>query len=262
MTIVPLPHRGGTTSPIGSGWWQRCATLAQLCRLPVPPPEPHYASIRYWDRPTGRPHAGGKSPVLLVHGYAGTEHVWSPLRIALAAAGFDHLIALRYNAFRYDIHQVADWLVDRAQACMLATGADGIHLIGHSLGGLVIREAAGRPGLADRISTAVTIATPHDGAALARLVPGPAARQMRPGSDFLAELGERDAGGHTRWFAFHGTADRVVPSSRQYDRSGMLTIRTERAGHGSIARHPDVVARITSELIHSENTADRLFAVA
>ena len=88
---------------------------------------------------------------------------------------------------------------------------------------------------------------------------------MRPGSDFLAGLGDRDADGRTRWLAFHGTADRVVPSGRQQhrpDRSGPLTVRTERAGHGSIARHPDVVARITSELVRSENTADRLFAVA
>ena len=54
----------------------------------------------------------GGEAVIFVHGYAGTEHIWGPLRSALTEAGFGCLIALRYNAFRADIHQIADWLVD------------------------------------------------------------------------------------------------------------------------------------------------------
>lgn len=215
--------------------------------------------------------------MLLVHGYAGTEHVWNPLRAALAAAGFDCLIALRYNAFRCDIHQVADWLVDRAHRAMDVTGAPFVHLIGHSLGGLVVRDAVQLRGLAGRAATVVTIATPHQGSNLARLVPGPAARQMRPGSAFLAELDRAGAEGRqraplgesaessgpgagtpdsgTRWLAFHGTADRVVrrtPGRLRSVPDEIGAVRTARAGHGSIARNAEVVDLITRELVLSE----------
>jgi len=72
---------------------------------------------------------------------------------------------------------------------MDATGAPGVHLIGHSLGGLVVREAVQRRGVAAYTRAAVTIATPHAGTWVARFAPGPCARQMRPGSPFLTELG-------------------------------------------------------------------------
>lgn len=60
-------------------------------------------------------------------------------------------------------------------------------LVGISMGGLVARQLASRLGLpAKRI---FTMATPHRGATLARFVrPDIAAREMRPGSTWLAEL--------------------------------------------------------------------------
>ena len=88
------------------------------------------------------------APVVFVHGYCGSERVWSPLRAALSTAGFNCLIALCYNAITSTVDQVADRLADEALRAMDATGAPGVHLIGHSLGGLVVREAVQRRGLA------------------------------------------------------------------------------------------------------------------
>ncbi|HEY5841196.1 MAG TPA: alpha/beta fold hydrolase, partial [Mycobacterium sp.] len=154
---------------------QRGISVAQWLRLPGTAEAPECAAIRYWEEPTPiRQHlpriASRRSPVFFVHGYAGTEHIWGPLRDALTEAGFDHLIALRYNAFRADIHQIADWLVGQVNRSLQTTGASGVHLIGHSMGGLVVRDAVQNRGLADLADTAVTMATPHSGARLARFV--------------------------------------------------------------------------------------------
>lgn len=248
-----------------SGLRQRGVSLAQWLRLPGTAGAPECASIRYWDEPAraGRCQPGigaERSPVLFVHGYAGTEHIFRPLHDALTEAGFGALIALRYNAFRTDIHQVADWLVSQAHRSMQITGASGVHLIGHSMGGLVVRDAVAHRGLADLADTAVTIATPYAGARLARFVPGPAARQMRPGSEFLTALGDhRHSPGRTRWVAVHGGSDRVVPQeSGQVDdtEQDLLTVRQSAAGHGSVARHPQVVSRIVNELLRSERAVE------
>jgi triacylglycerol esterase/lipase EstA (alpha/beta hydrolase family) len=120
---------------------------------------------------------------------------------------------LCYNAFRTDIHQIAGHLVDQALRSMDACGAGSVHLVGHSLGGLVIRDALQQRGLAGLARTAVTIATPHAGAALARCVPGPAARQMRPGSTFLDQLASSRVDHSTRWIAISGGDDRIVPAA-------------------------------------------------
>jgi pimeloyl-ACP methyl ester carboxylesterase len=194
--------------------------------------------------------------VLLVHGYAGTEHMWHPLLAALAGAGFDQVVALRYNTFRADIHRVADWLVEQADRTMTACGAAGVHLIGHSMGGLVVRDAVQSRGLGDRARTAVTLATPHHGSPFARFVPGPCARQMHPGSDFLRSLASRRRGS-TRWIDIEGTADRVVATGPSPTDADLVQVR-HRAGHRSITRHPDVVARIVDELtVTDDRTADR-----
>ena len=184
-----------------------------MLRLPASTFSPECAAIRFLDRLDHPRGESDRSPVLLVHGYAGSHRMWTPLRLALAQAGFSELIYLHYNALRADIHQIADWVVDLAHTSMRSTGASGVHLIGHSMGGLVIRDAVQARGLGGYARTAVTIATPHAGTTLARFVPGPAARQMRPGSDFLADLAGLHADGRTRWVMINGTADRVVPHS-------------------------------------------------
>src|SRR5215472_889523 len=80
-------------------------------------------------------------PVLLVHGYAATESVWTPLRRALAEARFGHIISLAYNSFVMDPVAVAAELTEQALRALGATGAPRIHLVGHSLGGLIVRSA-------------------------------------------------------------------------------------------------------------------------
>ncbi len=234
----------------------RTGCLARWLRLPGAADTPDCLSIRYWHRADSAAADGprGRGPVLLVHGYAGTEHMWHPLRAALAQAGFDHVIALRYNTFRADIHRVADWLVDQAHRTMTACGANGVHLIGHSMGGLVVRDAVQSRGLAGQTLTAVTLATPHRGCAYARFAAGPCARQMRPGSTFLRELAAHGHGGATRWVDIRGDADRVVPAGPCPGPADLVRIR-HRTGHRSIVRHPDVVARIVDELIVVDDRA-------
>jgi len=210
-------------------------------------------SIRYWGH-----GERGLAPVLFVHGYCGTERVWAPLRAALTAAGFNCLISLCYNAVTSDVREIADRLVDESRRALQATGAGKVHLIGHSLGGLVVREAVQRRGLAGSTGTAVTIATPHGGTWVARFGLGPSARQMRPGSDFLNELGRAALSAGPRWVMLHGGSDRVVPANSaipESDDSRVITLRPADAGHRSITRHADVVRSIVTELLHADRRA-------
>ena len=265
MTVHQISFDHQRNAPKTLRLQRKTIAVTRWLRLPGKAAPPECASIRYWDRPTRAAESRERSPVLFVHGYAGTEHIWGPLRAALADAGFGCLVALRYNAFRADIHQVADWLVEQAQRSMDAGGTNAVHLVGHSLGGLVVRDAVQHRGLAGLARTAVTIATPHTGAALARYVPGPAARQMRPGSTFLANLADGRVDRRTKWIAINGGADRVVPeasSKLDIPAADVLTVRQPGAGHASVARHPGVVSYIAEALLRAEQQAGRAFSLA
>lgn len=108
---------------------------------------------------------------------------------------------------------------------------ESIALVGHSMGGLVVRSAcaaasAARHGWVDKASTVVTIGTPHRGAPLEKLVHVAArglgvAPQTRPLARFLEERshGIQDLrnGGH-RW-----TDDEVPPNADVHLVAGVIT---------------------------------------
>jgi len=79
-------------------------------------------------------------PVLLVHGFGGTKSSWSQLARTLSARGvtFD---AITYAPFGTSIEQLADRLAVEVKRMLSQTGADRLHLVGHSLGGVGIAQA-------------------------------------------------------------------------------------------------------------------------
>ncbi len=231
------------------------------------------AAIRRWAPPRERGRAAEFAPVVLVHGFAGTDSTWSPLRDALTEAGFDHVITLRYNTFRAGIDDVADWLVLHARRTMMCGGAGAVHLIGHSLGGLVVRHAVQNRGLGGKARTAVMMSSPQSGTWAARLMPTPASRQMRPGSPFLGGLSRQQPDPRTSWLAMHGDADRVVSRSSAMFAPGTPGVRNLRhadAGHSSIARDPAAISAVVLHMLDAElsrrptagRPAARLAAVA
>lgn len=166
---------------------------------------------------TGVPLAGPQpsvpvsTPVVLVHGYLGTAEPWGPLARRLHSAGFVNVFTLGYDSLSTSVPQLAAGLAEQVVTITTRVQPPAVHLIGHSLGGLVARYAVQRLGL-DRISrTVVTVATPHRGSPLAWLGLGPAAAQLRPGSVLLRELPPLEATPQVSWAVIHAGADLVVP---------------------------------------------------
>ena len=208
----------------------------------------------------GIPHLAERNaryPVLLVHGYASTGSAWTPLRQALAAAGFGHIITVTYNSFTTDPAAVAAELTRQALRALARAGAPRAHLIGHSLGGLIVGSAlAASAALSERTAAAVTIASPHRGVSLARLAPGRCARIMHPGRRPARPAAA--AAPPLRWLAYYSDADRVVPpaSARLDDpREGAANLLIPGCGHLTICRDPRFIGSLVPELIRTEALA-------
>ena len=193
-------------------------------------------------------------PVLLVHGYASTGAVWTPLRRALAEAGFGHIVNLNYNSFATDPVAVSAELTYQALRAVAAAGTPRVHLIGHSLGGLIVRYALeANTVLGARTASAVTIASPHRGVSLARIAPGRCARIMHRGPRSV--LPEPGAPRTVRWLAYYSDGDRVVsPASARLDdpRYGAATLLIPGCGHLTICRDGRFIRSLVPELIRTE----------
>ncbi len=199
---------------------------------------------------TGIPFAGPRpvapvaTPVVLVHGYLGTAAPWVPLVRRLHAEGFVNVYTLGYDSLSTDVPQLAAELAGH----VATVGTRGhVHLVGHSLGGLVARYAVQRLGL-DRVTrTVVTVATPHRGSPLAWLGSGPAVAQLRPGSALLRDLPPLEATHQVRWVVLHAGADLVVPPPRPGEGRCLPGY-----GHHSILSAPELADAVVTHLRSAE----------
>jgi acetyl-CoA carboxylase carboxyl transferase subunit beta len=102
-------------------------------------------------------------------------------------------------------------LVERTCA---ETGYERVHVVGHSLGGLVARYYVQRMGGDSRVHTLVTLGSPHSGTNAAYLLPQRLVRQLRPGSELMQELAAPAAGCRTRFVAYWSDLDQLIVPKR------------------------------------------------
>ncbi len=114
------------------------------------------------------------------------------------------------------IEPMAECVVEKLRA--IAGGARAsFDLVGLSMGGLVARRVAAVVNAGDeiRVERVFTLGTPHRGSTLAeRIAPTEAARQMRPGSDFLRELDAALGLSGIELVAYQMDADAVIGDGR------------------------------------------------
>lgn len=224
------------------------------------------------DRLVPDPAAGRiDTPVVLVHGYGSIKSHWLALHVALRRAGFAHVEALNYNPLTADIPTIAGRLCDLVADVRSRTGAARFHLIGHSMGGVVIRHAVEVDGLgaAGAVATAITVASPHGGSPFAhladwgvRLGVTRAAAQMRPGAGLLARIesaAAANAASHAHdvaWIAFYSNVDVVVPARSAMLRTpGATNLLVKDEGHVGVLLSGRLIGAVRDQLLAAEGVA-------
>ena len=154
------------------------------------------------------------TPIILVHGVIDNRSIFTLLRRALRGRGFGRTYALNYSPLTDDISDVAERLAQLIENVCEQTGYERVHIIGHSMGGLVARYYVQRLGGDRNVHTVCTLGTPHGGSLVAQLVPWPVARQMRPSSDLITELELPAPGCTTRFIAIWSDLDQLVLPQR------------------------------------------------
>ena len=154
------------------------------------------------------------TPILLVHGMVDNRSIFTVLRRGLRRRGFHRVLTLNYSPLTRDVRLAATGLATRVEQLCEQTGFERIHVIGHSMGGLIARYYVQRLGGDERVHTLVTLGTPHTGTRAAALVPHHLARQLRPDSDLVQELSEPAAGCRTRFLAVWSDLDQLMVPKR------------------------------------------------
>ena len=150
------------------------------------------------------------TPIVLVHGIFDNRSIFTLLRRGLHRRGFCSTYALNYSPWTDDIRSMAARLGDLVAQVCDETGHEQVHVIGHSMGGLIGRYLVQRMGGDDLVHTLVTLGTPHSGTLPAHVVPLELARQMRIGGALINELAEPAPGCRTRMLVIWSDIDQLV----------------------------------------------------
>ena len=242
--VVRIVGRAAAVHAYEVGALASTAAMAPLCFVaggiePASSLSPH---TKAHAAPTAR-------PVLLVHGFGGTKSSWSVIAQALSDRGI-MVDTIAYGPLGNSVEQLADELVVAVERTLSQTGADKVHLVGHSLGGVVIAQAIAGGGLVGLVDTVITLGSPFGGSPWAGLLPfGDLLRALRPGSPQLRRLASAPVPVGVRWLAVTAALDIIVPGPRSVPaHADVETITVDGVGHLGMLISRRVVGYIVAAL--------------
>jgi pimeloyl-ACP methyl ester carboxylesterase len=160
------------------------------------------------------------------------------MRRALRRFGFRTVDTMNYNVVGHDIPALAAQLADHVEQVRATAGATKVHLVCHSLGGLVARYYIQVLGGHEHVHTCVTLGTPHQGTHAAWIAKGKAARQLRPGSPLLQTLARTARKTPVQFVSFYSNIDALVlppKNAKIKERAlGARNILMKDLGHASL----------------------------
>ena len=166
------------------------------------------------------------TPVLLVHGFGHNRSGWTRLEQRLARRGFGCVYSVNYNPFRHDVPEIASELGTQIERVRDATGAASVNVVGHSLGGVLLRWYVQELGGDEVVDTAITVASPHEGTRAALFGRNRTAHELRPGSWLMRRLADGARPMDVQWVALYSNLDVLVqPASSAMLRDPVLEAR-------------------------------------
>jgi hypothetical protein len=201
-----------------------------------------------------------RTPVLLVHGLVDNRSIFAVMRRSLRRRGFASVCSWNYSPLLRDLARGAQDLGAHIERICAQTGHDRVHVVGHSLGGLIARYYVQRLGGDRRVDSLVTLGTPHGGSLLAHALPTPLIRQLRPGSPLLRELAEPVERCDTRITAVYSDLDQLVlpTSAGRCDHPDLAArnVPVRGVGHMSLPIHRGILDEVALTLAGSPVAAD------
>ena len=207
------------------------------------------------DSPTDAKATG----VMLIHGLGQIRHFMWPMARRLRRAGWPVALA-GYPSMRLPIEAATERVGQQVAQAAAAKGWNQVHLVGHSLGGLIARRlATTRADL--NIGRVVQIGSPNGGTpvaefmsrwAMARWILGPVLTQVTAFPRHVpvaTQVGAIGGTGNCRWLSaplgLHGPSDGMVPLRSAWAGTGAGMHVATSAYHTALpfsARTADLVA--------------------
>jgi triacylglycerol lipase len=198
-----------------------------------------------WGRAAVATGPARRTPVILLHGLFQNRSCLFLLQWRLRAAGYDRVVSLNTPAWQ-DLESLVDAVAVTVARVRHASGAARVHLVGHSMGGILARCYLQRPDSAGTVAGCVTLGTPHRGTRLAPFAISRHGRSLGPASPLLARLNRSPLPAGVHFTAIYSRHDNIIVPAEHARMQGADNVEMTGLGH--------------TTLLFSRQTADAVVA--
>lgn len=191
--------------------------------------------------------APARVPVVLVHGYLCNHRVWDAMVTQLRRAGHP-VLSVDLEPLFASIEQYVPIVEQAVVELCRQTGAQKVALVGHSMGGLVIRAWMRVHG-SDRVARVITLGTPHAGTRIAPRTRSANGIEMVWGNSWLQQLSVAENAA-TRSLMRIGLTpqDHIVYPQREQVIEGVPVTPFDGLGHLELCLNAAVIAWVLQQL--------------
>ncbi len=198
-------------------------------------------------------------PILFVHGWRGRGAQWSTMTGRFVDDGWPRaeLFAWTFDAEAPNA-EIAARIAARVDQILVATGAERVDIVTHSLGALPARYYLKNLRGAGKVDAWVSLGGPNHGIFAAELCFSPSCREMRRGSPFLAALNEGDeTPGGARFATWASPCDEIIDPPETVTLAGAANHRTACISHLGLLRDGAVYRAVRDFVSHRDTEARR-----
>jgi triacylglycerol esterase/lipase EstA (alpha/beta hydrolase family) len=171
-----------------------------------------------------------RTPVILLHGLFQNRSCLLVLHWRLRAAGFDRVTSINTPAW-LDLETLTDRVRQTVAQLRTATGAEQVHLVGHSMGGIIARCYLQRQRGGPHVASCVTLGAPHRGSKLAPFAVSRLGRNLLPGSALLTRLNAEPLPDEVYFTALYSRHDNIIVPMENARLDGAHNIELANMGH-------------------------------
>jgi pimeloyl-ACP methyl ester carboxylesterase len=192
--------------------------------------------------------ARGDDVVVFLHGLFATAGVLRPLRAAIGRHRFLHTAALTYlpgpgvPAIAAQLREIVASIPRDAH----------LHLVGHSLGGIVARWFALEAG-DDRVVATISLAAPFAGVRSAAWLGVATVRDLRPESEVLRRILLHPEAPRVPHLSIVAAADTLLPAPVSHALPGGDVLVMEGRGHNTLLFDEDVARAVERRILEARS---------
>jgi pimeloyl-ACP methyl ester carboxylesterase len=198
-------------------------------------------------QPEKLPEYGSGTPVLLLHGLFHNRACWGWLRGALRRRGLGSVQTMNLPPW-FDVETLVERIDQKVDALRHASGANRVHLVGHSMGAMLARHYLQLRGGAEKVASCTLLGAPNGGSRLVPFALTPLGELLLPGSEFLERLAETPLPQGIPLRNIYSRHDNMVIPFENCHLEGAENVELSGLGHAALLYHPHAVEAIYDAL--------------